>query len=75
VHAAVLHEYNEAPRYEEFADPTAGAGQVLVDVGAAAIHHLDLLKASGTFYLEQALPAVVGGDGVGRLEDGRRVLF
>jgi NADPH:quinone reductase-like Zn-dependent oxidoreductase len=75
VHAAVLHEYNEAPRYEEFADPTAGEGQVLVDVRAAAIHHLDLLKASGTYYLEQPLPAVVGGDGVGTLGDGRRILF
>jgi NADPH2:quinone reductase len=75
VYAAVLHEYNEAPRYGEFEDPAAGAGQVLVGVGAAALHHLDLLKASGTFYLDQPLPAVVGGDGAGRLEDGRRVLF
>jgi NADPH:quinone reductase-like Zn-dependent oxidoreductase len=75
VYAAVLHEYNEAPRYGESGDPAAGDGQVLVDVDAAALHHLDLLKASGTFYLDQPLPAVVGGDGVGRLEDGRRVLF
>ena len=73
--AAVLHEYGEAPRYGESAEPAAGDGQVLVDVGAAALHHLDLLKASGNFYLDQPLPAVVGGDGVGRLEDGRRVLF
>ena len=73
--AAVLHEYGEAPRYEEFADPTAGDGEVVVDVAAAALHHLDLLKASGSFYIEQPLPSVVGGDGVGRLEDGRRVLF
>ena len=75
VDAAVLHEYGKAPRYEEVADPTAEAGQVLVDVAAAALHHLDLLKASGSFYIEQELPAVVGSDGVGRLEDGRRVLF
>jgi NADPH:quinone reductase-like Zn-dependent oxidoreductase len=74
VHAAVLHEYNTAPRYEEFADPTAGDGQVLVEVGAAALHHVDLLKASGTFYIEQPLPSVAGSDGVG-LAGGRRVLF
>jgi NADPH:quinone reductase-like Zn-dependent oxidoreductase len=74
VYAAVLHEYNEAPRYEEVADPSPEAGQVVVDVGAAALHHLDLFKASGNFYLEQPLPSVVGTDGVG-LAAGRRVYF
>jgi NADPH:quinone reductase-like Zn-dependent oxidoreductase len=74
VYAAVLHEYDEAPRYGEFEDPAAGEGQVVAAVAAAAIHHLDLLKASGTFYIEQPLPSVVGGDGVGTV-DGRRVLF
>jgi NADPH:quinone reductase-like Zn-dependent oxidoreductase len=74
VYAAVLHEYNEAPRYEEVADPSPEAGQVVVDVGAAALHHLDLFKASGNFYLEQPLPSVVGTDGVG-LAGGRRVYF
>jgi NADPH:quinone reductase-like Zn-dependent oxidoreductase len=73
--AAVLDEYGTVPRYGEFAEPAPGEGEMLVDVGAAALHHLDLLKASGNFYLEQPLPAVVGTDGVGRLEDGRRVLF
>jgi NADPH:quinone reductase-like Zn-dependent oxidoreductase len=74
VYAAVLHEYNEAPRYGEFEDPAAGDGEVVVDVAAAALHHLDLFKASGSFYLEQPLPSVVGSDGVG-LADGRRVYF
>jgi NADPH:quinone reductase-like Zn-dependent oxidoreductase len=74
VYAAVLHEYNEAPRYEEVSDPSPEAGQVVVEVGAAAIHHLDLFKASGNFYLEQPLPSVVGTDGVG-LAGGRRVYF
>lgn len=74
MYAAVLHEYNEAPRYEEVADPSPAAGQVVVDVGAAALHHLDLFKASGNFYLEQPLPSVVGTDGVG-LAGGRRVYF
>ncbi len=74
MYAAVLHEYNEAPRYEEVADPSPEAGQVVVEVGAAALHHLDLFKASGNFYLEQPLPSVVGTDGVG-LAGGRRVYF
>jgi NADPH2:quinone reductase len=48
---------------------------VVVDVKAAAIHHLDLLKATGTFYLEQPLPSVPGTDGVGTTPQGRRVYF
>jgi NADPH2:quinone reductase len=76
VRAAVLHEHGAAPRCGEFADPEAGAGEVLVDVDAAAIHHLDLLKASGTFYMgPPPLPSVVGTDGVGRTQDGRKVFF
>lgn len=74
MYAAVLHEYNKAPRYEEVADPSPEDGQVVVEVGAAALHHLDLFKASGNFYLEQPLPSVVGTDGVG-LAGGRRVYF
>ena len=74
MYAAVLHEYDEAPRYEEVADPSPEAGQVVVEVAAAALHHLDLFKASGNFYLEQPLPSVVGTDGVG-LAGARRVYF
>jgi NADPH:quinone reductase-like Zn-dependent oxidoreductase len=49
---------------------------VEVRVAAAGLHHLDLHKASGTFYTgPPPLPCVVGTDGVGRLEDGRRVYF
>jgi NADPH2:quinone reductase len=49
---------------------------VVVDVAAAAIHHLDLLKATGTFYLgPPPLPSVPGTDGVGTTPDGRRVYF
>ena len=60
VYAAVLHEYGEAPRYEDSYEPSPEPGQVVVDVGAAALHHLDLFKASGNFYLEQPLPSVMG---------------
>ena len=49
---------------------------MLVDVAAAGLHHLDLHKASGSFYTgPPPLPSVVGTDGVGRLEDGTRVYF
>jgi NADPH:quinone reductase-like Zn-dependent oxidoreductase len=76
VRAAVLHEHGAAPRCGDFADPEPEPGQVVVDVLAAALHHLDLHKASGTFYMgPPPLPSVVGTDGVGRLEDGRHVFF
>jgi len=72
----VLHEHGETPRFGEFDEPVAGPGQVVVDVAAAALHHLDLHKATGTFYTgPPPLPSVVGTDGVGRLADGRRVYF
>jgi NADPH2:quinone reductase len=45
-------------------------------VAAAGLHHLDLLKATGTYYTgPPPLPSVVGTDGVGVLADGRRVYF
>jgi NADPH2:quinone reductase len=76
VRAAVLHEHGEAPRCGEFADPEPGSGEVVVAVDAAALHHLDLLKASGNFYMgPPPLPSVVGTDGVGRTPDGRKVFF
>jgi len=75
VRAAVLHEYGEAPRCGAFEEPQAAAGHVVVDVAAAALHHLDLLKATGAFYMgPPPLPSVVGTDGVGRIGD-RRVFF
>jgi NADPH:quinone reductase-like Zn-dependent oxidoreductase len=74
--AAILHEHGSAPEPGDFADPDETPGCVLVEVAAAGLHHLDLHKASGTFYLgPPPLPSVVGTDGVGRLADGRRVYF
>jgi len=73
---AVLTEHGATPRVEEFEDPTGGDDTVVVDVAAAGLHHLDVFKASGKFYTgPPPLPSVVGTDGVGRLEDGRRVFF
>jgi NADPH:quinone reductase-like Zn-dependent oxidoreductase len=74
--AAVLHEHGATPRVREFDDPREQSGCALVDVCAAGLHHLDLYKASGSFYLgPPPLPSIVGTDGVGRLQDGTRVYF
>lgn len=76
VKAAVLHEHGSAPRFGAFTGPSPKSGHVVIDVTAAALHHLDLHKATGTFYTgPPPLPSVVGTDGVGQLGDGRRVYF
>lgn len=72
--AAVLRTLGGPPSYDALDEPVAGDGQVVIEMAAAAIHHVDLARASGSFYLgPPPLPSVLGSDGVGRLLDGRRV--
>ena len=74
--AAVLHDYETPPRHDEFAVPEATGAHAVVEVAAAGVNHVDLMKATGRFYTgPPPLPSVVGSDGVGRLPDGRRVYF
>ncbi|MGA8877052.1 MAG: zinc-binding alcohol dehydrogenase family protein [Candidatus Korobacteraceae bacterium] len=74
--AAVLHTLGKPPRCEEFPEPVAGDGEVIVQVHAAALKPVDKQLASGTHYASsRTLPCVCGIDGVGHLEDGQRVFF
>lgn len=74
--AAVLHQLGSPPRYEEFEDPVAGEGEVLVKVRAASLKPIDKAMASGSHYASfRELPVICGVDGVGTLESGERVLF
>ncbi|HET6319001.1 MAG TPA: zinc-binding alcohol dehydrogenase family protein [Chloroflexota bacterium] len=77
--AAVLHQFGETPRYEDFPDPMPGEGEVLIDVRAVALENVDRMMAAGTHYASRqflpTLPAVVGFDGIGALEDGSLVGF
>jgi NADPH2:quinone reductase len=77
--AAVLHERDGVPRYEDFPDPVAGAGEVIVEVVAAAVENVDRAVAAGTHFAARAmmpeLPAIPCFDGIGRLPDGRLVGF
>ncbi len=76
MNAAVLHTLGKPPRYELFADPVAGDGEVIVHVHAAALKPVDKQLASGSHYASaHSLPAVCGIDGVGHLDDGSRVFF
>ena len=76
MYAAVLHELGKPPRFEEFPEPVPGEGEVLIDVCAAALKPVDKQLASGQHFASpHELPVVCGSDGIGRLEDGRRVFF
>jgi NADPH:quinone reductase-like Zn-dependent oxidoreductase len=73
--AAVLHRLNATPRCEQFDEPVASDGQVVVEVSAAGVNPVDVRKASGAYVTgPPPLPSVVGSEGVGRIAgDGRRV--
>ena len=74
--AAILRAFGDAPQYEEFPDPVAGDGEVVIEVCAASLKPVDRQMASGSHYASaQALPVICGVDGVGRLADGQRVFF
>jgi NADPH:quinone reductase-like Zn-dependent oxidoreductase len=76
VKAAIVNEAGKAPVYGDFAEPDLGAGQVRIAVSAAALSPVVRSRASGTHYSTSGrCPFVVGIDGVGRLDDGRRVYF
>jgi len=75
--AAVIFQKGEMPQYMDFPEPTTHSGnELLISVKATAIKHLDKSKASGKHYSTKndiQQPKVIGGDGVGILEDGTRV--
>jgi NADPH:quinone reductase-like Zn-dependent oxidoreductase len=76
VNAAVVESFDKPPRYTTFREPTAGEGELLVKVRAAALSNLVKGQASGRHYSSGTeLQFVAGNDGVGTLPDGSRVYF
>ncbi|MEU6409134.1 zinc-binding alcohol dehydrogenase family protein [Microbispora sp. NPDC046933] len=77
--AAVLHEAGGIPRYEDFPDPVAGAGEVIIEVKAVAVENVDKAIAAGTHYASERyigrFPVIPAFDGIGALPDGRLVGF
>ncbi len=72
--AAVLNQLGTSPKYEDFPDPIPGDDQLLMNVKAASVKNIDKLRAGGTHYASYTkLPAVVGLDAVGTLENGTRI--
>ena len=74
--AAIVKGPGQTPVYGEFDEPTAQPGQELVTVSASALSQFTKSRASGGHYSSDgAFPCVVGADGVGRTQEGRRVYF
>ncbi len=62
----------EVLRYEDAPDPVAGPDEVLVELRAASLNHLDLWIRSGRPSVPK--PRILGADGAG-IADGERVLI
>ena len=74
--AAVVWEAGNSPVYSEFEEPTPHEGEVRVHVTASALTNFTKIRAAGKHFSFSARPPfVVGIDGVGKLDDGRRVYF
>ena len=74
--AAVVRARGTTPVYGDFADPVPAESERLISVAAAALSPVARSRASGAHYSSSGdFPFVAGVDGVGKLEDGRRVYF
>ena len=85
--ATVFHEHGapDVLKYEDFPDPKLGPNQILVDIKAVALNHLDLFVRGGIPGLTLEMPHILGSDisGVvkelgsnvtGEIEAGQRVI-
>jgi NADPH:quinone reductase-like Zn-dependent oxidoreductase len=77
--AAVIQQFGDIPRYEDFPDPVLDQEDVLIQVRAVVLENFDKMTAAGKHYasasLFPAFPAIVGHSGVGTLADGTLVSF
>jgi NADPH:quinone reductase-like Zn-dependent oxidoreductase len=74
--AAVITKPGKTPVFADFDDPVPQVDEELVAVTASALSHVTKSRASGAHHTSPgSLPAIVGIDGVGRTQDGRRVYF
>jgi NADPH:quinone reductase-like Zn-dependent oxidoreductase len=69
VQAVVFHEFggSEVLRVEELPDPQPGPGEVVLDVTATALNHLDVDVREGVSRFPVEFPHVLGVEPVGRI--------
>lgn len=70
--AAVITERGALPVMQDFKEPEAQDGAILIDVDTAGLGGWDVL---GAYRLGVAYPCVIRGEGVGRTAEGKRVYF
>jgi NADPH2:quinone reductase len=70
--AAVITERGAPPVMQDFPEPAAQDGAILIDIDTAGLGGWDVL---GAYRLGVQYPCVIRGEGVGRAPDGRRVYF
>jgi NADPH:quinone reductase-like Zn-dependent oxidoreductase len=76
MHQAQIHEWGQAPKYLEVADPAAPSGdEVRIKLLATGVHQVVKSRASGRHYSATSLPHVPGVDGVGETDDGQLVYW
>ena len=69
--ASVFHEHGgpEVLQYEEAADPRPRANEVLIEVRACALNHLDIWARRGLPGIEISLPHILGNDIAGAVRE------
>jgi NADPH2:quinone reductase len=73
--AAVLQAFGTAPvLLADFPEPHPGIDDVVVQLVLAAVNPIDVWVCEGSVAAAMPPPLVPGGEGVGRLEDGTRVI-
>jgi NADPH:quinone reductase-like Zn-dependent oxidoreductase len=74
--AAIVRGAGLTPVYDDFEEPVVLLGENRIRVTAAALSPVVKSRASGKHYSSSGqFPFVAGVDGVGHLDDGRRVYF
>jgi propanol-preferring alcohol dehydrogenase len=72
--AVVVHGFDQPVRVEELPKPTAGTGEIVVEIEATGLCHTDIHAAHGDWPVKPKLPFTPGHEGVGIVESiGRGV--
>jgi NADPH:quinone reductase-like Zn-dependent oxidoreductase len=69
--AAVFHQHGgpEVLQYQDVPDPKPGPGEVLIEVKAASINHIDIFLRRGMPGVKVAMPKIAGSDAAGVIRE------